>query len=129
MPAAKKPPALPVAESFQQIQDADKRAEATVQCPEWGLAVQVRSLSRGEVAALYEGLEELEASALEKGLQIQDRALLAGVVSPPIGEGDVARLRDLDGGAVNRISERILELSGETDGQVDADAKRFPAAE
>ena len=96
---------LPVG-TFDQIVSASDLGEGQVhEVPEWGMALKIRGLTRGEARLLASE----EATPEDKEVSV----LLCGVIEPKL-ESDQARkiLQEKAVGPTERLIDAILELSG-----------------
>src|SRR3990167_2414352 len=98
---------LPVAESAAALFAAQDIQEEAVDVAEWGVAVKVRALTRGQARKLSE-LSNEEGEAY---------ALMHGLVQPSVSPEEAARLVNEKGFAsTEKVLEKILDLSGLTAG-------------
>lgn len=100
-----KPAGLPVAASFEEIDEKDDLNEDVVAVEEWGCSVRVRGLSRGEIRAMGDdGVSAADAEAL---------TLAAAMLEPKVTREQAEKL--LEGksyAATEKVLARILDLSG-----------------
>ena len=88
--------------SLDQIRSAQDVGQETVDVPEWGVAVTVRGLTRGEARLLGDDAAEAEVRALQLAL-----------VEPAVSEDEAREILASKGfAATERVLRRILDLSG-----------------
>ena len=99
--------------TFEEIQAAKDLAEGTVvDIPEWGFAVKIRGLTRGELIALN-ALADNGNDPDETNIQAAHLAL----TEPKLTLEQVRDIyRDKSIRATERITNAVLEASGMTDG-------------
>jgi hypothetical protein len=92
-------------DQIKQVKDVVDSEEVYI--PEWGFAVKIRGLRRGELGLLYKDVEAIDAEVLNA------RVLSAAMVEPKMTEEEAAEILDLKGfKATKRIEEAILKASG-----------------
>ncbi len=96
--------------SLSDILAAPDLEERTVEIPEWGGAVRVRALSRGDIKKAYRlGTDrkgEIDADAIERYL------VCWASVEPKITPPDFDKLAAKNAGPVAKIIDAVLGLSG-----------------
>ena len=107
MPAVKKPVKIL---SIDDILQADDHTTATVDCPEWGGQVEVRSLTRAEVVKAWE--DSMDADGVLDGMKFQ-----INLVVPALGltPDRAAQLNEKHPAPIKRIELKARELSGMSD--------------
>lgn len=93
----------------EEVLGAKDRRTDPVEVPEWGGAVVVRSLSKGEQ------LEIQRNAVVDDEIQpdrMQMYIFLEGCVEPEFGPDDLAALKEKNAKAMDRVINRVMELSG-----------------
>lgn len=110
--------------SREQFLERAKAAvkEELVDVPELGGKVKVRGFTKGQEQGIRHA--SMKGGKLDTDLY-EMLVLLGGVVEPQFTEADIAELKDAYAGTLNRILERILDLSGLTEGAQDRAAELF----
>lgn len=93
----------------EQILQAADLKEEIVECPEWGGAVKVRSLTLGQRVRL---LEQAARDGKVDDLRFVSLTFIEGVSEPKLDMGDYMELAKKSNAAINRVTNRILALSG-----------------
>lgn len=107
----------------QQIFAANDRRATTVEVPEWGVEIELRSLSVRERQALLDQARALDDDA--DAAPIYARAIIACAYDPATGErvfteGDMEALLDRSAAAVDRLAPAVMEVNGMTPEAVEA---------
>lgn len=105
---------------------ADRPVEA-VEVPEWGGAVQIRAmdaLTWGRLALQLDGKDDAQIRVLMCAACLVDEA--GGRLFDPGSAEDVALLAGRSFNAIRRISDRAIEISRATAGDVEAFQENFP---
>lgn len=120
MPPAKKTPApdLPIL-TVEQIVAVDDTKYATVNVPEWGGAIKLRSLSYGEQLNIAETVGD--------GGEYEPLILIASIAEPVLDAESAAALLGKAPGPVKRIVEAIDALNASDDHAVNEAEARFLA--
>jgi hypothetical protein len=84
--------------------------EEYVEVPEWGSRVKVRELSMGTYQAVQEKATDARGSLDETKLQAY--LVIAGIVEPELGDDAYEWVRGQSMRAVNRVLEKVMQLSG-----------------
>ena len=116
----------------EQILDAQDLRKEVVDCPEWGVKVEVRSMSGIERA------ETLQAQMGEDGKVDSNRLyptlLIATIFDPETGErifneNDADILNSKNSAVLERLAKVAFRLSGMNEESSDNAAARFPEGE
>ena len=111
--------------TVEAILGAKDLKEEVIEVPEWGGSVRVRSFSKKgqqEVRELATIADELDEQRLEMFMFIK------GVVDPEFTDDTYELLREKNAGVIDRILNRIMELSGMSPEALANAERRFPAA-
>ena len=100
--------------------------EEYVEVPEWGSRVKVRELSMGTYQAVQEKATDARGSLDETKLQAY--LVIAGIVEPEIGDDAYEWVRGQSMRAVNRVLEKVMQLSGIGLGALEDAEAMFPEA-
>jgi hypothetical protein len=84
--------------------------EEYVDVPEWGCRVKVRELSMGAYQQVQEKASN-NRGEIDQG-RLSAYLVIAGIVEPDLGDDAYEWVRGQSMRAINRILDRILELSG-----------------
>ena len=96
---------LAVAASADVLVGADDSNTETVEVPEWGAAIRIRSLTRGEARKI--GADDMTPE------QAEVYVLSTACVEPVLTEAQASSLiNDKSFGATEKVLNRILEVSG-----------------
>jgi len=93
--------------SLDELLNAKDDRTEVVPVPEWGGAVKIRTLNKGEQRAI---LDECGSDFA----RIEMLMLVHGLADPQVGPEHIDILRRKSVGAVNRVINRIMVLSGLT---------------
>jgi hypothetical protein len=100
--------------------------EEYVEVPEWGSRVKVRELSMGTYQAVQEKATDARGSLDETKLQAY--LVIAGIVEPELGDDAYEWVRGQSMRAVNRVLEKVMQLSGIGLGALEDAEAMFPEA-
>ena len=98
--------------------------EEYVEVPEWGSRVKVRELSMGTYQAVQEKATDARGSLDETKLQAY--LVIAGIVEPELGDDAYEWVRGQSMRAVNRVLEKVMQLSGIGLGALEDAEAMFP---
>ena len=98
--------------------------EEYVEVPEWGSRVKVRELSMGTYQAVQEKATDARGSLDETKLQAY--LVIAGIVEPALGDDAYEWVRGQSMRAVNRVLEKVMQLSGIGLGALEDAEAMFP---
>jgi hypothetical protein len=98
--------------------------EEYVDVPEWGSRVKVRELSMGTYQAVQEKATDARGSLDETKLQAY--LVIAGIVEPALGDDAYEWVRGQSMRAVNRVLEKVMQLSGIGLGALEDAEAMFP---
>lgn len=111
--------------SLDEILDADDRKTEMVDVPEWGGSVKVRALSRRQVVDALQKCTNQRNGDVD-GVKLQMLLLVRGLVEPQVSETDLERLEGKHAEPINRIVDRVKEISGMGADADEAADNRFP---
>jgi hypothetical protein len=97
--------------TVEAILAAKDLKEEVVEVPEWNGAVKVRAFSKKgqqEIREMATVDDEIQTDRLEMYM------FLRGVIEPHMSDDQYELLRDKSAGVIDRILQRIMELSGMT---------------
>ncbi len=100
--------------------------EAYVDVPEWGCRVKVREMSMGAYQQVQEKATDQRGGLDESKLQAY--LVLAGIVEPDLGDDAYEWVRAQSMRAVNRVLEKVMELSGMGGAFIEDSEAMFPEA-
>jgi hypothetical protein len=100
---------LPVLDAGDLLAKQTLREEY-VDVPEWGCRVKVRELSMGAYQQVQEKASN-NRGEIDQG-RLSAYLVIAGIVEPDLGDDAYEWVRGQSMRAINRILDRILELSG-----------------
>lgn len=110
--------------TLEEILAAPDLAEKTIEVPEWGGAVTVRGFSKAKQQALrHEAMGEdgtLDADKVEMLM------FCYGVVEPEISSASYGALREKNAGAIDRVLQEILKISGLSESALREAEAQFP---
>jgi len=98
--------------------------EEYVEVPEWGSRVKVRELSMGTYQSVQEKATDSRGSLDETKLQAY--LVIAGIVEPELGDDAYEWVRGQSMRAVNRVLEKVMQLSGIGLGALEDAEAMFP---
>ena len=112
----------------ESIFSADDITKELVEVPEWGVSVEVRSMTAAERAKLGEGAANGDKT--DVGLMYA-LTVIATVYDPATGlpvftDQDRAAILSKNGAVVERLATKALGSSGLTEKAVDESTARFP---
>lgn len=96
--------------SVDAILAAPDVTEETVDVPEWGGKVKVRSLTKAEQIRVRKASVKSNGDVDEAEMEM--RLFLSGVVEPKFSEHHAADLFEKSAGPVDRVLNAILQISG-----------------
>lgn len=102
--------------SRAEILALDDRPTETMTVPEWDTELVLRGLTLAQLTNIS---ERAKRDGETDGLRATVFTLIEGVVEPRFDVGDYDALRNKSAGVVNRVSSRIMALSGMGAGAVD----------
>ena len=116
--------------SVEDILRASDIKEETVDVPEWGGSVRVRSFTKAQAQSIRERATLQRDTRDKKAgtLDINHMELLMfieGVVEPKFSEGHLLTLKEKSAAAIERVNRAIARLSGMDAGAVQAAEARF----
>jgi len=97
--------------TLEDILAADDLETRIVDLPEWGGAVKVRALSRGDIKRAYREGTDRKSGEINVD-EVEKRLVCWATVKPVINMGDFAKLAEKNAGPVARIIDAVLGLSG-----------------
>jgi hypothetical protein len=100
--------------------------EEYVEVPEWGARVKVRELSMGTYQQVQEKATDARGSLDETKLQAY--LVIAGIVEPELTDDAYEWVRGQSMRAVNRVLEKVMQLSGIGLGALEDAEAMFPEA-
>lgn len=109
--------------SAAEILNADDLNEEDVECPEWGGKVRVRALSKQRQQALRKASApggEFDAGLFEMALFVE------GVITPVFDASQMDALRQKSAKPVDRVTKKVMQLSGMAEDAVDDAEATFP---
>ena len=106
--------------SIDAIRAANDLPSEVVEVPEWGGAVLVKGLTKGQATALFEactvdgepGDDGKPGPKVIDPKKLQDELLLACVAEPKLTREDLAILEEKANGPVNRIQRACVRVAG-----------------
>jgi hypothetical protein len=112
----------------ETIFSADDITKETVEVPEWGVTVEIRSMSAAERAKLMEGASKNDKT--DVGLMYA-MTVIATVYDPTTGlpvftDQDREAILSKNGAVIERLATKALGSSGLTAEAVDQSQVRFP---
>ena len=112
----------------ETIFNADDITKEAVEVPEWGVTVEVRSMTAAERAKLGEGASNGEKTDVAKMYAL---TVIATVYDPATGlpiftDQDKEAILSKNGAVIERLASKALGSSGLTDKAVDEAQARFP---
>lgn len=116
---------LPVLDATDLLAKQTLREEY-VDVPEWGARVKVRELSMGSYQAVQEKASN-NRGEVDQG-KLSAYLVIAGIVEPDLGDDAYEWVRGQSMRAINRILDRILDLSGLGAGALEDAEAMFPEA-
>lgn len=98
---------------YLTLQDIIDHAMPTgdVEVPEWGGKVEVRAITNAELARCQKQSTNTRNGELD-GIELNARIAEVGCMQPRFAPGQYKVLMEKEPGPVQRIVERILDLSG-----------------
>jgi hypothetical protein len=102
--------------SRAEILALDDRPTETMTVPEWDTELVLRGLTLAQLTNIS---DRAKRDGETDGLRATVFTFIEGVVEPRFDVGDYDALRNKSAGVVNRVSGRIMELSGMGAGAVD----------
>ena len=116
--------------SVEDILHASDIREETVEVPEWGGSVRVRSFTKAQAQSIRERatLQRDTRNAKAGTLDVSHMELLMfieGVVEPRFSEGHLITLKGKSAVAIERVNKAIARLSGMDAQAVDQAEARF----
>jgi hypothetical protein len=114
----------------ETIFGADDITKELVEVPEWGVTVEIRSMTAAERAGLTEASTAGNANKIDISLMYA-LCVIATVYDPESGlpvfkKGDEAAILSKSGSVIERLATKAMGSSGFTDTAVDEAANRFP---
>jgi hypothetical protein len=100
--------------------------EEYVEVPEWGARVKVRELSMGTYQQVQEKATDARGTLDETKLQAY--LVIAGIVEPELTDDAYEWVRGQSMRAVNRVLEKVMQLSGIGLGALEDAEAMFPQA-
>lgn len=100
--------------------------EAYVDVPEWGCRVKVREMSMGAYQQVQEKATDGRGALDESKLQAY--LVIAGIVEPDLGDDAYEWVRGQSMRAVNRVLEKVMDLSGMGASFIEDTDAMFPEA-
>jgi len=98
--------------------------EEYVEVPEWGARVKVRELSMGTYQHVQE--KATDARGVMDESKLQAYLVIAGIVEPDLGDDAYEWVRGQSMRAVNRVLEKVMQLSGIGLGALEDAEAMFP---
>lgn len=101
----------------EAILNASDLTEATVECPEWGGSVLVRSLTKAKVQELRTQATVLTVKNGKPEEEVDSKKLellmfIHGVVEPAFSADQVEAIAGKANAPVDRVTKKVLEISG-----------------
>jgi len=114
----------------ETIFEADDITKELVEVPEWGVSVEIRSMTAAERAGLTEASTTGNVNKVDISLMYA-LCVIATVYDPATGlpifkKGDEAAILSKNGSVIERLATKAMGSSGFTDTAVDEAANRFP---
>jgi hypothetical protein len=114
----------------ETIFGADDITKELVEVPEWGVSVEIRSMTAAERAGLTEASTAGSANKVDISLMYA-LCVIATVYDPETGlpifkKGDETAILSKNGSVIERLATKAMGSSGFTDTAVDEAANRFP---
>lgn len=109
--------------TVEAILAAKDLKEEIIEIPEWNGAVKIRSFTKKQQQSIREMStinDEIDTDRLEMFM------FLRGVIEPEFSDDQYELLRDKSAGVIDRILNRVMELSGMTEEAKKAADKKFP---
>jgi hypothetical protein len=104
-----------------QIREAKDLRRETVEIPEWGVTLEVQSLTTMQRSELFEGArgagDRVDSRILFPSLVIAT-SMVPGTDEPVFDSGDMDWLNTKSAGATGRVATLALKLSGLSDEEV-----------
>lgn len=116
---------LPVL-SAEDLLGTSTLREEWVDVPEWGSRIKVREMSMGTYQQVQE--KATDARGLLDESKLQAYLVLAGIVEPALGDDAYEWVRGQSMRAVNRVLEKVMELSGIGGSFIEDTEATFPEA-